>query len=156
MRFNTLHALYYCYFLQLQITHQAQLANERATCRIAEERAKRVEQELSETKLHYEALLQQADERADKRAKQELLETKQHYDALQQQIRLQVQLSEERATRAEQELLEIKRQRDAMQQQTRLQVQNADERARRAEERANTSEKEHRKLSNREMLCNSK
>ena len=135
--------MYNCYFLQLQITHQAQLANERATCRIAEERAKRVEQELSETKLHYEALLQQADEKADKRAKQELLETKQHYDALQQQIRLQVQLSEERATRVEQELLEIKRQRDAMQQQTRLQVQNADERARRAEERANTAEKEH-------------
>ena len=103
---------------QLQITHQAQHANERA--RIAEVRATRVEQELSETKLHYEALLQQADEkakRADKRANQELLETKQHYDALQQQIRLQVQLSEERATRAEQELLEIKRQRDAMQQQ---------------------------------------
>eukprot|EP00731_Ephydatia_muelleri_P013605 Em0007g915a len=129
---------------KLLLTHQAQLANERA--RIAEERATRVEQELSETKLHYEALLQQADEkakRADKRAKQELLETKQHYDALQQQIRLQVQLSEERVTRAEQELLEIKRQRDAMQQQTRLQVQNADERARRAEERATTAEKEH-------------
>ena len=129
---------------QLQITHQAQLANERA--RIAEERATRVEQELSETKLHYEALLQQADEetkRADKRANKELLETKQHYDALQQQIRLQVQLSEERATRAEQELLEIKWQRDAMQQQTRLQVQRADERARTAEERASTAEKEH-------------
>eukprot|EP00731_Ephydatia_muelleri_P037703 Em0540g3a len=129
---------------KLHLTHEAQLANERA--RIAEERATRVEQELSETKLHYEALLQQADEkakRADKRANQELLETKQHYDALQQQIRLQVQLSEERATRAEQELLEIKRQRDAMQQQTRLQVQNADERARRAEERATTAEKEH-------------
>eukprot|EP00731_Ephydatia_muelleri_P013572 Em0007g882a len=129
---------------QLQITHQAQHANERA--RIAEVRATRVEQELSETKLHYEALLQQADEkakRADKRANQELLETKQHYDALQQQIRLQVQLSEERATRAEQELLEIKRQRDAMQQQARVQVQNADERARRAEERARTAEKEH-------------
>ncbi|KAL5509583.1 hypothetical protein EMCRGX_G004977 [Ephydatia muelleri] len=129
---------------KLHLTHQAQLANERA--RIAEERATRIEQELSETKLHYEALLQQADEkakRADKRANQELLETKQHYDALQQQIRLQVQLSEERATRAEQELLEIKRQRDAMQQQTRLQVQNADERARRAEERATTAEKEH-------------
>ncbi|KAL5509644.1 hypothetical protein EMCRGX_G005044 [Ephydatia muelleri] len=128
----------------VDVKHQAQLANERA--RIAEERATRVEQELSETKLHYEALLQQADEkakRADKRANQELLETKQHYDALQQQIRLQVQLSEERATRAEQELLEIKRQRDAMQQQTRLQVQNADERARRAEERATTAEKEH-------------
>eukprot|EP00731_Ephydatia_muelleri_P037090 Em0394g2a len=123
---------------------QAQLANERA--RIAEESATRVEQELSETKLHYEALLQQADEkakRADMRANQELLETKQHYDALQQQIRLQVQLSEERATRAEQELLEIKRQRDAMQQQTRLQVQHADERATRAEERASTAEKEH-------------
>ena len=136
--------LYNCYFLQLHLTHQAQLANERA--RIAEERATRIEQELSETKLHFEALLQQADEkakRADKRANQELLETKQHYDALQQQIRLQVQLSEERATRAEQELLEIKRQRDAMQQQTRLQVQNADERARRAEERASTAEKEH-------------
>ena len=130
--------------MQLHLTHQAQLANERA--RIAEERATRIEQELSETKLHYEALLQQADEkakRADKRANQELLETKQHYDALQQQIRLQVQQSEERATRAEQELLEIKRQRDAMQQQTRLQVQNADERARRAEERATTAEKEH-------------
>ena len=130
--------------LQLHLKHQAQLANERA--RIAEERATRVEKELSETKLHYEALLQQADEkakRADMRANQELLETKQHYDALQQQIRLQVQLSEERATRAEQELLEIKRQRDAMQQQTRLQVQNADERARRAEERATTAEKEH-------------
>ncbi|KAL5509672.1 hypothetical protein EMCRGX_G005075 [Ephydatia muelleri] len=129
---------------KLHLTHQAQLANERA--RIAEERATRIEQELSETKLHFEALLQQADEkakRADKRANQELLETKQHYDALQQQIRLQVQLSEERATRAEQELLEIKRQRDAMQQQTRLQVQNADERARRAEERASTAEKEH-------------
>eukprot|EP00731_Ephydatia_muelleri_P034481 Em0062g4a len=119
----------------LQITQPAQLANERA--RIAEERATKVEQELSETKLHYEALLQQADEkakRADKRANQELLETKQHYDALQQQIRLQVQLSEERATRAEQELLEIKRQRDAMQQQTRLQVQNAFERARKSKE----------------------
>eukprot|EP00731_Ephydatia_muelleri_P034489 Em0062g12a len=129
---------------KLHLTHQAQLANERA--RIAEERATRIEQELSETKLHYEALLQQADEkakRADKRANQELLETKQQRDALQQQIRLQVQLSEERATRAEQELLEIKRQRDAMQQQTRLQVQNADERARRAEERASTAEKEH-------------
>eukprot|EP00731_Ephydatia_muelleri_P013601 Em0007g911a len=129
---------------KLHLTHQAQLANERA--RIAEERATRIEQELSETKLHYEALLQQADEkakRADKRANQELLETKQHYDALQQQIRLQVQLSEERVTRAEQELLEMKRQRDAMQQQTRLQVQNADERARRAEERATTAEKEH-------------
>eukprot|EP00731_Ephydatia_muelleri_P036383 Em0245g2a len=134
---------------KLHLTHQAQLANERA--RIAEERATRIEQELSETKLHFEALLQQADEkakRADKRANQELLETKQHYDALQQQIRLQVQLSEERATRAEQELLEIKRQRDAMQQQTRLQqtrlqVQNAGERARRAEERASTEEKEH-------------
>ena len=136
--------MYNCYFLQLHLTHQAQLANERA--RIAEERATRIEQELSETKLHYEALLQQADEkakRADKRANQELLETKQQRDALQQQIRLQVQLSEERATRAEQELLEIKRQRDAMQQQTRLQVQNADERARRAEERASTAEKEH-------------
>ena len=136
---------------QLQITHEAQLANERA--RIAEERATRVEQELSETKLHYEALLQQIQlqaqqtdekaERADKRAKQELLETKQHYETLQQQIRLQVQLSEDRATRAEQELLEIKRQRDAMQQQTRLQVQQADERTRRAEERASTVEKEH-------------
>eukprot|EP00731_Ephydatia_muelleri_P013582 Em0007g892a len=129
---------------KLHLTHQAQLANERA--RIAEERVTRIEQELSETKLHYEALLQQADEkakRADKRANQELLETKQHYDALQQQIRLQVQLLEERAKRAEQELLEIKRQRDAMQQQTRLQVQNADERARRAEERATTAEKEH-------------
>eukprot|EP00731_Ephydatia_muelleri_P035116 Em0098g2a len=129
---------------KLHLTHQAQLANERA--RIAEERVTRIEQELSETKLHYEALLQQADEkakRADKRANQELLETKQHYDALQQQIRLQVQLSEERAKRAEQELLEIKRQRDAMQQQTRLQVQNADERARRAEERATMAEKEH-------------
>ena len=92
--------------------------------------------------IHYEALLQQADEkakRADKRANQELLETKQHYDALQQQIRL----LEERATRAEQGLLEIKWQRDAMQQQTRLQVQNADERARRAEDRASTVEKEH-------------
>ncbi|KAL5509697.1 hypothetical protein EMCRGX_G005112 [Ephydatia muelleri] len=136
---------------QLQITHEAQLANERA--RIAEERATRVEQELSETKLHYEALLQQIQlqaqqtdekaERADKRAKQELLETKQHYETLQQQIRLQVQLSEDRATRAEQELLEIKRQQDAMQQQTRLQVQQADERTRRAEERASTVEKEH-------------
>eukprot|EP00731_Ephydatia_muelleri_P034271 Em0053g17a len=129
---------------QLQITHQAQLANERS--RIAEERATRVEQELSETKLHYEALLQQADEkakRADKLANQELLETKQHYDALQQQIRLKVQLLEERAIRAEQELLEIKRQRDAMQQETRVQVQIADERARRAEERARTAEKEH-------------
>eukprot|EP00731_Ephydatia_muelleri_P038865 Em0954g1a len=92
------------------------------TYQAKQKRATRVEQELSETKLHYEALLQQADEkakRADKRANQELLETKQHYDALQQQIRL----LEERATRAEQELLEIKRQRDAMQQQTRLQVQ---------------------------------
>eukprot|EP00731_Ephydatia_muelleri_P033535 Em0031g43a len=129
---------------QLQITHQAQLANERAT--IAEERATRVEQELSETRLHYEALLQLADEkakRADKRANRELLKTKQHYVALQQQIRLQVQLSEERATRAEQELFEMKRQRDAMQQQTQVQVQNADERARRAEERASTAEKEH-------------
>ena len=125
---------------QLHITHQAQLVNERA--RIAEERATRVEQELSETKLHYEALLQQADEkakRADKLANQELLETKKHYDALQQQIRL----LEERAIRAEQELLEIKRQRDAMQQETRVQVQIADERARRAEERARTAEKEH-------------
>ena len=69
--------------MQLQITHEAQLANERA--RIAEERATRVEQELSETKLHYEALLQQillqsdeTAERADIRANQELLETKQH------------------------------------------------------------------------------
>ena len=123
----------------------AQLPNERA--RVAEERANRVEQELSETKLHYEALFQQirlqADEtaeRADKRAKQELLETKQYYDALQQQIRLQI---EERATRAEQELIEMKQQRDAMQQETRVQVQNAHERARRAEERASTAEKEH-------------
>ncbi|KAL5509622.1 hypothetical protein EMCRGX_G005022 [Ephydatia muelleri] len=143
---------YQAKFLQLQLTHQAQLANERA--RIAEERATRIEQELSETKLHYEALLQQADEKAkiaDKRANQELLETKQHYDALQQQIRLQVQLSEERATRAEQELLEMKRQRDAMQQQTRLQVQNADERARRAEERASTAEKEHLETKQQEM-----
>ncbi|KAL5509574.1 hypothetical protein EMCRGX_G004966 [Ephydatia muelleri] len=136
---------------QLQITHQAQHANERA--RIADERATRVKQELSETKLHYEALLQQiqlqahqADEKAegaDKRANQELLETKQHYDALQQQIRLQVELSEERATRAEQELLQMKQQRDALQQETRVQVQHADERARRAEERASTAEKEH-------------
>ena len=138
---------------QLQITQQAQFANERA--RIAEERATRVEKELSKTKLHYEALLQQiqlqaqqADEkaeRADERAKQELLETKQHYDALQRQIRLQIRLSEERVTRTEQELLEIKQQRDALQQQTRLQVQHADERARRAEERARTAEGEHLK-----------
>ena len=126
----------------LQITHQAQLANERA--RIAEERATKVEQELSETKLHYEALLQQADEkakRADKRANQELLETKQHYDAQQQQTRVQVQnaferarRAEERATTVEKEHLETKQQRDAMQQQIRLQVQQTDERAVRADQ----------------------
>ena len=100
---------------QLQITHQAQLANERA--RIAEERATSVEQELSETKLHYETLLQQirlqaqqADERARRAeerartAEKEHLETKQQRDAMQQQIRLQVQQADERAAMADQQI----------------------------------------------------
>eukprot|EP00731_Ephydatia_muelleri_P033872 Em0040g22a len=95
----------------------------------------------------YQTKADEKAKRADKRANQELLETKQHYDALQQQIRL----LEERATRAEQGLLEIKWQRDAMQQQTRLQVQNADERARRAEDRASTVEKEHLETKQQEM-----
>eukprot|EP00731_Ephydatia_muelleri_P033527 Em0031g35a len=79
---------------QLQITHQAQLANERA--RIAEERATSVEQELSETKLHYETLFQQIRlqaQQADERARR----------------------AEERARTAEKEHLETKQQRDAMQ-----------------------------------------